>query len=50
MNVLMWCHANAQMQDKHLGCYTYQQVKLYDIIDIKAQMNHGFLYLDREDI
>ena len=36
--------------NKSFDWLSYQQVKLYDIIDIEAQMNFGSFYLDREDI
>ena len=36
--------------DKSFDWLSYQQVELHDIKDIKAQMNHGSFYLDREDI
>ena len=36
--------------DKSFKWLSYQQVELYDFIDIEAQMNLGSFYLDREDI
>ena len=36
--------------DESFNWLSYQQVELYDIKDITAQMNHGSFYLDRKDI
>jgi hypothetical protein len=36
--------------DKSFDWLFYQQVELYDIIDIEAQMNLSSFYLDRKDI
>ena len=36
--------------DKSFDWLSYQQVELYNIKDIEAQMNFGSFHLDREDI
>jgi hypothetical protein len=36
--------------NKPFNWLSYQQVKLHDIKDIEAQVNHGVFYLDREHI